>query len=134
MTDPEPATRRGVRLGVDVGAVRVGLARSDVDGLLATPVETVGGDRAAQLHRIAEVAREVAAVGIVVGLPGSSPVPKGVPHPSCGSTLVTLHGCVPPCPSGWSTSGSPRSAPTRRCTGQVVPVDATGRWSTRSLP
>ena len=60
---------RGVRLGVDVGDVRVGLARSDRDALLATPVETVSGDRTAQLARIAEVARDLEAVGIVVGLP-----------------------------------------------------------------
>lgn len=33
--------RRGVRLGVDVGSVRVGLAVSDPDGVLATPVETL---------------------------------------------------------------------------------------------
>ncbi|MGN6742292.1 MAG: Holliday junction resolvase RuvX, partial [Amnibacterium sp.] len=33
--------RRGVRIGVDVGTVRIGLARSDPDGLLATPLETV---------------------------------------------------------------------------------------------
>lgn len=59
----------GVRLGVDVGQVRVGLARSDRDGLLATPVETVTGQRPDQLRRIAEVARELDAVGIVVGLP-----------------------------------------------------------------
>ena len=29
---------RGVRLGVDVGSVRVGVALSDPDGILATPV------------------------------------------------------------------------------------------------
>lgn len=60
---------RGVRLGVDVGAVRVGLARSDADGLLATPVETVTGERDAQLRRIVEVVQELGAVGVVVGLP-----------------------------------------------------------------
>jgi putative pre-16S rRNA nuclease len=36
--------RSGVRLGVDVGDVRVGVARSDPGGLLATPVETVRRD------------------------------------------------------------------------------------------
>jgi putative holliday junction resolvase len=36
--------RRGVRLGVDVGSVRVGLAVSDPDGVLATPVETLARD------------------------------------------------------------------------------------------
>jgi putative Holliday junction resolvase len=36
--------RRGVRIGVDVGSVRVGLAVSDPDGVLATPVETLARD------------------------------------------------------------------------------------------
>ncbi|MFJ4107679.1 Holliday junction resolvase RuvX [Oerskovia enterophila] len=35
---------RGARLGVDVGSVRVGLATSDPDGLIATPVETLARD------------------------------------------------------------------------------------------
>ena len=35
------ARERGVRLGVDVGSVRVGVASSDPDGILATPVATV---------------------------------------------------------------------------------------------
>ena len=62
--------RRGVRLGVDVGDVRVGVARSDPDGLIATPVETVrrgGGD----LARLRQLAREAQAVEAVVGLPRS---------------------------------------------------------------
>ncbi|GAA2753104.1 Holliday junction resolvase RuvX [Amnibacterium kyonggiense] len=64
--------RRGVRLGVDVGTVRVGLARSDRDGLLATPVETVprrGQDLEPVLARIAAVADELEAIELVVGLP-----------------------------------------------------------------
>lgn len=32
---------RGVRLGIDVGAARVGVARSDPQGTLAVPVETI---------------------------------------------------------------------------------------------
>ncbi len=35
---------RGPRLGVDVGLARVGLAASDPDGLIATPVETLARD------------------------------------------------------------------------------------------
>ena len=35
---------RGRRLGIDVGAVRVGVALSDPDGVLATPVRTVPRD------------------------------------------------------------------------------------------
>ncbi|TXH43535.1 MAG: Holliday junction resolvase RuvX [Actinobacteria bacterium] len=60
--------RRGVRLGVDVGSVRIGVARCDPDGILATPVGTVPrGD--GDLQRLAELAREHEAVEIVVGLP-----------------------------------------------------------------
>lgn len=60
---------RGVRLGVDVGDVRVGLARSDLDGMIATPVQTVPRGEA-----VARVASEVAASGarvVMVGLPRS---------------------------------------------------------------
>ncbi|WP_152191065.1 Holliday junction resolvase RuvX [Georgenia satyanarayanai] len=69
MSDQASAFVRGTRIGVDVGAVRVGLARSDADGLLATPVETVTGDRPVQLRRVADIVRELEAVAVVVGLP-----------------------------------------------------------------
>ncbi|MBK4346774.1 Holliday junction resolvase RuvX [Lacisediminihabitans changchengi] len=60
--------RTGVRLGIDVGKARIGVARSDPHGMLATPVETVArgpGDVA----RIVAIARELEAVEVVVGLP-----------------------------------------------------------------
>jgi putative holliday junction resolvase len=64
---------RGVRIGVDVGKVRIGVAASDPDGLLATPVRTVarasGKARGSDLAEIAEVVREYDAVEVVVGLP-----------------------------------------------------------------
>jgi putative holliday junction resolvase len=59
-----------VRLGVDVGDVRIGVARSDPAGLIATPVETVRrgpGD----LDRLVVLAAEEEAVELVVGLPRS---------------------------------------------------------------
>ncbi|GII80854.1 putative pre-16S rRNA nuclease [Sphaerisporangium rufum] len=62
--------RPGTRLGVDVGSVRVGVARSDPSGLLATPVETVRRGRG-DLDRIAAIAEEAGAVEVVVGLPTS---------------------------------------------------------------
>lgn len=62
--------RRGVRLGVDVGRARVGVARCDPDGLLATPVETVPRNDDA-VARIRELAGEHEAFEIVVGLPVS---------------------------------------------------------------
>lgn len=60
--------RRGVRLGVDVGKARVGVARCDRDGLLAVPVETVPRTDAAAA-RIGELAAEYDAFEILVGLP-----------------------------------------------------------------
>ena len=61
---------RGRRLGVDVGTVRIGVAASDPDGILATPVETVRRDRSNKhLRRLAQLADELQAVEVVVGLP-----------------------------------------------------------------
>lgn len=59
--------RRGVRLGVDVGKARVGLAQCDRDGLLATPVATIPRDEALQAIRAA--AEDSGAIECVVGLP-----------------------------------------------------------------
>ena len=62
--------RPGVRVGIDVGTVRIGVARSDFHGMLATPVETVPRDTsAADLTRIAMIVTELDAVEVIVGLP-----------------------------------------------------------------
>jgi putative Holliday junction resolvase len=64
--------RPGVRLGVDVGSVRVGLAASDPTGLVATPVATVprdSSDARTDVARIAASVRDLDAVEVVVGLP-----------------------------------------------------------------
>jgi putative Holliday junction resolvase len=61
---------RGRRLGIDVGTVRIGVAVSDPDGILATPVETVRRDRGdGHLRRLATLVGELDIVEIVVGLP-----------------------------------------------------------------
>lgn len=62
---------RGARLAVDVGDVRVGLATSDPDGLVATPVETVPRDLAhgTDLARVAAEVAERDARVVYVGLP-----------------------------------------------------------------
>lgn len=59
-----------MRLGVDPGDARIGVARSDPSGMLATPVETVrrgNGD----LRRIHRILAEENAVEVVMGLPRS---------------------------------------------------------------
>lgn len=61
---------RGRRLGIDVGSVRIGVATSDPDGILATPVETVRRDRSGRdLRRLVRLVNELEAVEVVVGLP-----------------------------------------------------------------
>jgi putative Holliday junction resolvase len=60
--------RQGVRVGVDVGKVRIGVARTDLHGMLATPVETVArGD--GDIARILSIAAELDAFEFIVGLP-----------------------------------------------------------------
>jgi putative Holliday junction resolvase len=63
--------RDGVRLGVDVGSVRVGVSISDPHGILATPVRTVTRDLGggADLVEIAALVTEHEVVEVVVGLP-----------------------------------------------------------------
>jgi putative holliday junction resolvase len=62
--------RPGVRLGIDPGDARIGVARSDPTGFLATPVETVRRGKG-DLARIAAILAEEEAVEVVVGLPRS---------------------------------------------------------------
>ena len=64
-----------MRLGVDVGTVRVGVAVSDPAGVLATPLATLARDPSdpdgADLAELARLVVERAAVEVVVGLPRS---------------------------------------------------------------
>jgi putative holliday junction resolvase len=66
--------RPGVRIGVDPGQARIGVARSDPSGVLATPVETVrrGSGDLRRLKRLVRDAGELSpVVEVVVGLPRS---------------------------------------------------------------
>jgi len=64
------ALRTGVRLGVDVGSARIGIAGCDPDGLLASPLTTVRRGRG-DLAEIAALATDRHVIEIVVGLPTS---------------------------------------------------------------
>ncbi len=67
--------RSGVRLAVDVGSVRVGVARSDPGGVLATPLTVLpsGPGAKAELARaeLARLAADQGAIEVIVGLPTS---------------------------------------------------------------
>jgi putative Holliday junction resolvase len=60
--------RQGVRIGVDVGSRRVGVARSDATGALAVPVQTLARGRG-DLEALVALVHEHEAVEVVVGLP-----------------------------------------------------------------
>ena len=62
--------RQGVRLAVDVGSVRVGVARSDPGGILASPL-TVVRTGAGELDELARLAVSADAIEVIVGLPTS---------------------------------------------------------------
>ncbi len=89
--------RPGVRLGLDPGDARVGVARSDPSGFLATPVETVRRGKG-DLKRIAEIAVEEEAVEVVVGLPRSLSGGEGPAAEKVREFAVRLAARVAPVP------------------------------------
>ena len=96
---------RGVRLGVDVGRVRVGVAISDPDGILATPLATLARDQnageGAVPSDISEVARLVdvhASVEVVVGLPVTLAGEEGPAAVEARAYADRLAGAIAPVP------------------------------------
>ncbi len=85
--------RPGVRLGVDVGQARVGLAACDPQALIATPVQTLARDRddLADIYAIVAHAQERAAIEVVVGLPRSLSGAEGAAAAHARAYAVALH-------------------------------------------
>jgi putative Holliday junction resolvase len=99
--------RSGVRLGIDVGSVRIGVAACDPAGVLASPVETVqrdaGGRRTTcalprDLARIAELVQALDAVEVVVGLPLSMSGSQGTAAETATIYARELAAAVAPVP------------------------------------
>lgn len=92
--------RAGIRLGVDVGSVRVGLAVSDPDGILATPVETIDRDleSGADLGVIAAAVLERHVLEVVVGLPRSLSGDEGPAALSARRYATALAARISPTP------------------------------------
>ena len=59
---------RGVRFGVDVGSVRIGVAKCDPDGMLATPLETIAAGETA-IPKIIDLILEHAPIAVYIGNP-----------------------------------------------------------------
>ena len=89
--------RPGSRLGVDVGDVRIGVARSDPSGLIATPVETVARGKG-DLARLRSLVEEEGAVEVVVGLPRSLSGGEGPAAAKVREFAMALSGVLHPVP------------------------------------
>ena len=91
------ALRPGVRIAIDVGLVRIGVAGSDPAGLLASPLATVSrgcGD----LAELARVTAERQAVEVIVGLPVALSGREGKSATDARSFAAALAGQVAPTP------------------------------------
>jgi putative holliday junction resolvase len=89
--------RQGVRLAVDVGSVRVGVARSDPGGILASPL-TVLPSGAGDLDELAQLAVREGAIEVIVGLPTSLSGRDGSAANGARSFAADLAGRLAPIP------------------------------------
>jgi putative Holliday junction resolvase len=92
--------RAGIRLGVDVGSVRVGLSASDPGGILATPIATLERDleSGADQRAIAAAVLERDVLEVVVGLPRSLSGGEGPAAAAVRSYATALAALVSPTP------------------------------------
>lgn len=58
-------------ISLDIGDVRIGVARSDLMGMLATPYEVINRKKVKSVKRIAEILEENNTKSLVVGIPKS---------------------------------------------------------------
>ncbi len=117
MSDADrPAWVEGVRIGVDVGTVRVGVAASDPGGVLASPLATLARDPrgAADLARLARLVEERGAVEVIVGLPRSLSGRHGPAARAAEEYAAALSERVDPIPVRLSDERLTTVAATRR--------------------
>ena len=89
--------REGVRLAVDVGSVRVGVARSDPGGILASPL-TVVRSGPSELDELATLVAGAGAIEVIVGLPTSLSGREGLAAAAARSFAAELAGRLAPIP------------------------------------
>jgi len=89
--------RTGVRLAVDVGSVRIGVARCDPGGILASPLTVVARGRG-DLDTLAGLAASHGAVEIIVGLPATLAGREGASAAAAREFASALAGRVTPVP------------------------------------
>lgn len=89
--------RVGVRLGVDVGEARVGIARSDPEGILATPEVTLDRDHEglSDVDAVVDLVRGYDAIEVVVGLPTALSGNEGLAASRARDYAGVLHRRLP---------------------------------------
>jgi len=102
---PSPASgpapvRAGVRLGIDAGSVRIGVARSDAGGLLASPLTVVrrGKGDMESLATLRVLVASAQAIEVIVGLPTSLSGRSGPAAVSARAFAALLAAAVDPVP------------------------------------
>lgn len=97
--------QHGPRLGVDVGQVRVGVAVSDPDGILATPLTTLrrdlnvaNGRIPSDISELARLVDEHSIVEVVVGLPVTLAGGHGPAAVNAKAYAEQLAGVIAPVP------------------------------------
>jgi len=89
--------RVGVRLAVDPGSVRIGVARSDRSGIIATPLTVVRRGKG-DLDTLASLAAAEEAIEILVGLPRSLSGREGTAAVTARQFAAALAARVAPLP------------------------------------
>lgn len=89
--------REGARLAVDVGSVRVGVARSDPAGILASPLAVVMSGPG-ELDELAKLAVGSDAIEVIVGLPTSLSGREGAAAAAARSFAADLAARLAPIP------------------------------------
>ena len=112
--------RRGIRIGVDVGTVRVSVRMSDPDGILTMPVVTLTrAPDSSDLGQLADIVAQHEAIEVIVGLPRHLRGGEGISAKGARKYARRLKKLMGACALRWSTSGSP---PTRRTSVCAHPV------------
>lgn len=76
MEEHQTTVRRGARVAVDVGGVRVGIAKCDADGILSVPVTTARRE-VDDFSTVIELVQDIDALEVIVGLPLNMDGTKG---------------------------------------------------------